>query len=136
MRLFSTGLIVGSIARTTIPTAKTTPPSVAVNSLPENPVPEYDEAGRLYVSRFKPSGAQRPIIDRDRIFEYTRKRRRTIGDPAGWQRLLPTEDTRRYLRDVRNSANFFEDVRDLQTHADIRVVPTFAEVTTPRLRAG
>jgi hypothetical protein len=136
MRLFSTGLIVGSIARSTIATAKTTPPSVAVNSLPESPVPEYDEAGRLYVSRFKPAAPQRPIINRDRIFEYTRKRRRTVDDPPRWLPFLPTEDTRRYLRDVRNSANFFEDVRELQTHADIRVVPAFTEVPAPRLRAG
>lgn len=131
MRLFQPGLIVGSIMRTTIPTAKAIQPSVV-----PSPVPEYDEAGRLYVWRYKPVAPERPIVNRDRIFEFTRKRRRTVDDPPHWQPVLPTEDTRRFVRDVRNRANFFEDVRELQTHSEIRVVRAIPETTTPRLRAG
>ena len=131
MLLFNPRVIVGSIRRTTNITALPAPPSVAANS-----EPEYDEAGRLYVSRFKKSVPKRPVIDRDRIFEFAKKRRRTVDDPPRWQPLLPTEDTRRYLRDLRNAANFYEDVRDLQTHAEIRIVRGFVEATTPRLRAG
>lgn len=131
MRLFHTGLIVGSITRMTIATAKPVQPSV----LP-SPVPEYDEAGRLYVSRYKPVMPERPIVNRDRIFEFAKKRRRTVDDPPRWQPVLPTEDTRRFVRDVRNRANFYEDVRDLQTHSEIVAVRPICDTTTPRLRAG
>lgn len=131
MRLFIPRVIVGSVARTAIVKAVPSAPSVAANS-----EPEYDEAGRLYVSRFRQSVPNRPVINRDRIFEFAKKRRRTVGDSRGWQPFLPTEETRRYVRDLRNAANFYEDVRDLQTHSEIRVLRGLAEATTPRLRAG
>lgn len=106
-------------------------------SLPaEAGTPEYDEDGRLYVWRFPRTAPERRAIDRDRIFEFVKKRRRTIEEFPRWQPLLPTEDTRRYLRDLRNSAHFYEDVRDLQTHTEIRVVRGSIESATPRLRAG
>jgi hypothetical protein len=69
--------------------------------------PEFDEEGRLYVFRFAPAAPERYRIDWDRIFEY-RKRRR-----------LPDEGQRQIRRDVRNRADFFADVRELQTPHDV-----------------
>lgn len=66
-------------------------------------VPEYDEDGRLYVFRFARSVPEQRTIDRDRIFEYMKRRR------------LPDEGQRQIRRDVRNRADFFADVRELQT---------------------
>lgn len=112
--------------------ASTSPPSPAAGA----GSPEYDEDGRLYVWRFPRSAPERRTIDRDRIYEFVKKRRRTIEEFPRWQPLLPTEDTRRYVRDLRNSAHFYEDVRDLQTHTEIRVVRGSIESAAPRLRAG
>ena len=112
--------------------ARTATPSLApVSNAPD----EYDEDGRLYVWRFPRTSPERRTIDRDRIFDFVKKRRRTIEEFPRWQPLLPTEETRRYVRDLRNSAHFYEDVRDLQTHTEIRVVRGSIEAA-PRLRAG
>lgn len=120
MRLFETRKLVAS-------TSSAMPPEAGT--------PEYDEDGRLYVWRFPRTAPERRTVDRDRIFEFVKKRRRTIEEFPHWQPLLPTEDTRRYVRDLRNSAHFYEDVRDLQTHTEIRVVRGAIEAA-PRLRAG
>lgn len=69
--------------------------------------PEFDEEGRLYVFRFAKSAPQRCSIERDRLFEYMRRRR------------LPDEGQRQIRRDVRNRADFFADVRELQTPNDL-----------------
>jgi len=46
-------------------------------------------------------------IDRDRIFDYVKTHK------------LPGERARQVRRDLRNSVDFFSDVRDLQTHAEV-----------------
>lgn len=68
---------------------------------------EYDEDGRLWVFRFPRTAPQRYAIDRERIFEY-RKRHK-----------LPGEGVRQIRRDIRNAADFYTDVRDIQTHSDV-----------------
>ena len=68
---------------------------------------EFDEEGRLFVFRFARSTPQRYSIERDRIFDYLKRRR------------LPDAGQRRIRRDVRNRADFFSDVRDIQSHPDI-----------------
>lgn len=70
-------------------------------------VPEYDEEGRLYVFRFAWSAPTAYRIERDRLFEYMKRRR------------LPDEGQRQIRRDVRNRADFFSDVRELQTPNDL-----------------
>jgi hypothetical protein len=71
------------------------------------PVPaEFDEDGRTWVFRFAKTTPQQYAIDRDRLFDYMKKHR------------LPKEGHRKIRRDVRNAANFFTDVRELQTHFD------------------
>lgn len=69
---------------------------------------EYDEDGRLWVFRFPRTAPQRYAIDRERIFEYRKKHK------------LPGEGVRQIRRDLRNTADFFTGVRDIQTHADVR----------------
>jgi hypothetical protein len=71
---------------------------------------EFDENGRRYVFRYRPAEHQTYTIDRERIFEYVKQRR------------LPGPAARAYARDIRNSVNFFEDVRDLQTHSDVEIL--------------
>lgn len=68
---------------------------------------EYDEDGRRYVFRFAPFTPQKYAIDRERIFAYRRRKK------------LPTMRERELVRDLRNAASFFEDVRDIQTHPDV-----------------
>jgi len=68
---------------------------------------EFDEDGRQWVFRFARTTPQRYAVDRDRIFDYMRKHR------------LPSEGVRQIRRDLRNAANFFTDVRDIQTHNDV-----------------
>ena len=88
------------------------PQPISASVLPQpaavEPV-EYDEDGRLYVFRYRTAAPTAYTIERDRLFAYVKRRR------------LPTEADRAFRRDVKNSANFFEDVRDLQTHSDIDV---------------
>ncbi len=69
-------------------------------------LPEFDEDGRLYVFRYAQTAPQRYSIERDRIFEYMRRRR------------LPDEGQRQIRRDFRNRADFIADVRDLQTPSE------------------
>jgi hypothetical protein len=71
---------------------------------------EFDEDGRRYVFRYAAAAPKPCSIDRDRIFEYVKRRR------------LPSEAERSYRRDVRNAGDFFEDVRDIQTHYDVEDV--------------
>lgn len=69
-------------------------------------LPEFDEDGRLYVFRYPRTLPQHYSIERDRLFEYMKRRR------------LPDEGQRQIRRDFRNRADFFGDVRDLQTPTD------------------
>lgn len=85
------------------------PPAPAETQSPQ-PAPaaqEYDEDGRLWVFRYPQSAPQHYAIDRERIFEY-RKRH-----------TLPGESVRTIRRDVRNCADFYTDVREIQTHPEI-----------------
>jgi len=86
----------------------------------EYDVEEYDEDGRLYAFRFPRRAPQPVVMDRDRLFDYVRRRRPAAeGRPV---RLLPDTRRRQYVRDLKNRADFFTDVRDLQTHADVIVL--------------
>ncbi len=69
--------------------------------------PEYDEDGRRYVFRFPASAPRNYRVDRDRIFDYLATHE------------VPGPRARRIRRDVRNAANFYEDIREIQTHADV-----------------
>ena len=87
--------------------------------------PQFDEDGRRYVFRYPPFAPQSYVIDRDRLFRYLRTHR------------LPGARIRSIIRDQRNAANFFEDVRDIQTHADVEpLIEKPREATkAPRLRS-
>lgn len=77
---------------------------------PPAPVPaaaEYDEDGRQYVFRFARTAPRPQTIERDRIFEYMKRHR------------LPDETDRQIRRDLRNSADVYADLRDLQTHPEV-----------------
>ncbi len=108
MRLFGeVNVVRGSVAwtrpfrlRLTRPAAVEMPPAPAA-------VPEYDEEGRLYVSRFARSLPQQYTIERDRIFDYMKRRK------------LPDAGQRQIRRDLRNSGDLYADVRDLEFHPDI-----------------
>jgi hypothetical protein len=82
--------------------------------------PEYDEDGRRYVFRFAPVPPVKYNIDRDRLFSYLATHR------------IPGLFARRIRRDLRNAADFYEDVREIQTHAD--VLPLVKEQTEPLTR--
>lgn len=87
-------------------------PALEPTQPPVTPAPEpieYDEEGRRYVFRFARRQPQPVVIDRDRLFEYVRRR------------LLPDADVRRYVRDLRNRADVYTSVRELQTHPDVIV---------------
>jgi hypothetical protein len=79
----------------------------AAQTLPGPAAPEFDEDGRLYVFRFARTAPQQYSIDRERIFEYQKRKR------------LPDAGQRQIRRDVRNAADFFADVRDIQTPHDV-----------------
>jgi hypothetical protein len=79
----------------------------AVEVLQEPDEPEFDEDGRRYVFRYPRFVRQQYRIDRERWFQYMRTHR------------LPTMNQRRIVRDNRNTANFYEDIREIQTHADV-----------------
>ncbi len=70
-------------------------------------VPEYDEDGRLYAFRYARTSPEEYTIERDRIFDYLKRRR------------LPTAAQRRIRRDARNRADFIADVRDIQTDYEV-----------------
>ncbi len=72
--------------------------------------PEFDEDGRRYVFRFARQSPPHYSIDRDRLFLYCKTHQ------------LPSMRQRSRLRDERNAADFFEDVRDIQTHADVEII--------------
>ncbi|HEY9180532.1 MAG TPA: hypothetical protein VIO32_07415 [Candidatus Baltobacteraceae bacterium] len=74
---------------------------------PEPAAPEFDEEGRLYVFRYARPMPQQYSIERDRIFEYMKKRR------------LPDAGQRQIRRDFRNRADFFTEVRELQTPLEV-----------------
>lgn len=103
------------------------PPPV-VEALPEPAT--YDEDGRRYAFRFAPAKPAAYAVDRERLFEFVKRRRRvmafgSIGDGAihyKTQRLLPDASERAYLRALKHAVDFFEDVRDLQTHADVETL--------------
>lgn len=96
------------------PAPQSTPPPLA---LAPEPI-EYDEEGRRYAFRFPRRQPQPVVIDRDRLFEYVR-RRRPAADGRQPLPLLPDANVRRYVRDVRNRADFYTSVRELQTHPDV-----------------
>lgn len=73
----------------------------------QSDAPQYDEDGRIYVFRYPPSIPERYTIDRERIFDYLATHN------------VPGARARRIRRDTRNAANFYEDVREIQTHADV-----------------
>jgi hypothetical protein len=83
-------------------------PSEHVERLPQAPrEPEFDEDGRMYVFRYHRCEPAPVHIDRERLFEYVHSHK------------LPKMSDRVRLRDQRNAANFFEDVREIQTHPEI-----------------
>lgn len=83
-------------------------PPAAVEAPPQPAAaPEFDEDGRLWVFRFPRSVPRRYSIDRDRLFAYAKKHR------------FPTEGERRMRRDWRNCADFYTEIRELQTHPDV-----------------
>ena len=109
MRLFGeVNVVRGSVAWARPFRLRLTPPSAPPQMPPASAaVPEYDEEGRLYVSRFARSLPQQYTIERDRIFEYMKRRR------------LPDAGQRQIRRDLRNSGDLYADVRDLEFHPDI-----------------
>lgn len=83
--------------------------------------PQYDEDGRQYVFRYPAAIPQTYTIDRDRIFDYL-----ATHD-------VPGARARRIRRDLRNTANFYEDIREIQTHADVEPLD---ELTRRRFRSA
>jgi hypothetical protein len=106
MKLFGeVNVLRGSVAWVKPFRIRLTPPAQAEAPSPAT-APEFDEDGRLYVFRYARTAPQRYSIERDRIFEYLKRRR------------LPDAGQRQFRRDLRNRADFFADVRDLQTPAE------------------
>ena len=107
MRLFGSAKTVrGSVAwtnpfRIRVVMPEDSPPAAAP------PAMECDEDGRQFVFRFARCAPRRHTIERDRIFEYLKRHR------------LPDETDRQIRRDLRNSADVYADLRDLQTHPDV-----------------
>jgi|SRR5579872_903559 len=108
MRFFGdVSVLRGSIPWTRPFRLRYTPAAPPPQALPAPAVPEFDEDGRLYVFRFARTAPQQCRIDRDRIFEYKKRKK------------LPDEGQRQIRRDMRNRADFFADVREIQTPRDI-----------------
>ena len=84
--------------------------------------PEFDEDGRRYVFRFAPAQPQQYTMNRDRLFAYARTHE------------LPGARARAIRRDLRNSASFYEDVREIQTHPDVIELASEPVPTSLRLR--
>lgn len=112
------------------PTPALEPTQKSLSLAPE-PI-EYDEDGRRYAFRFPRRQPQPVIVDRNRLFDYVR-RRRPAPDGRRSLPLLPDMDVRRYVRDLRNRADFYTSVRELQTHPD---VIAFDKLTTDTLDPG
>lgn len=77
--------------------------------------PQYDEDGRKYVFRYPATVPRTYTIDRDRIFDYL-----ATHD-------VPGARARRIRRDLRNAANFYEDIREIQTHVDVEPLDELAQ---------
>jgi hypothetical protein len=108
MKLFGdVSVLRGSVTWTRPFRLRYTPAASPPQTLPVPTAPEFDEDGRLYVFRFARTAPQHYAIDRERIFEYKKRKR------------LPNEGERQIRRDFRNRADFFADVRDLQTPHDV-----------------
>jgi hypothetical protein len=112
MKLFGNAKVVrGSIAWTNPLRLSITlvhrPSALAETAASGEPAAEYDEEGRRYVFRFARTAPQKCTIERDRIFDYLKRHR------------LPDESDRQLRRDLRNQADLFADIRELQTHPDI-----------------
>lgn len=106
MKLFGeVNVLRGSVAWVKPFQIRLTPPAPVEAAAPAA-APEFDEDGRLYVFRFARTKPQQYSIERDRIFEYLKRRR------------LPDAGQRQFRRDLRNRADFFADVRDIQTPAE------------------
>jgi hypothetical protein len=118
MTISTLRLKIRTFERGSIPSASTvSPPLTLVASA--QAAPEYDEDGRLYAFRFARRQPEPVVIDRDRLFEYVRRRRPTIDGRS--VRLLPDMRLRGFLRDTKNAADFYTDVRELQTHPDVEM---------------
>jgi hypothetical protein len=105
-------LVRGSIAWTNPLRLRTTilrkPAAQPREEAPSASLPaEFDEDGRRWVHRFTRTAPERYAVDRERIFDYVKKHR------------LPSESTRQIRRDLRNSVDFFTDVREIQTHSEV-----------------
>lgn len=81
----------------------------------QSDTPQYDEDGRRYVFRYTTTQPRTYTIDRERIFDYL-----ATHD-------VPGARARRIRRDLRNMANFYEDVREIQTHADVEPLDELAQ---------
>ncbi len=77
--------------------------------------PQYDEDGRKYVFRYPPSVPRKYTMDRERLFDYL-----ATHD-------VPGARARRIRRDQRNAANFYEDIREIQTHVDVEPLDELAQ---------
>jgi hypothetical protein len=108
MKLFGeVNVLRGSVTWTKPFRIRLTPAVVPPEPLAAPAAPEFDEDGRLYVFRFARTAPQHYSIERDRIFEYLKRRR------------LPDAGQRQLRRDLRNRADFFADVREIQTASDV-----------------
>lgn len=108
MKLFGDAKVLqGSVAWASPFRVRFTPNSPASEAAVPQAVPEYDEDGRLFVFRYAGAKPQQYTIERDRIFDYMKRRR------------LPRESHRQYRRDFRNRVDFFADVRDLTWQSEV-----------------
>jgi hypothetical protein len=109
MRLHDVGILRGSTWLQPFglkrPRAAATLEVVEVTEQSETLPLEFDEDGRRYVFRFARRVPQRVTMDRDRLFAY--------------KSILPDESVRAYLRDLKNRADFYTEIRELQTHPDV-----------------
>jgi hypothetical protein len=107
MKLFGdVNVLRGSVAWSKPFRIHVTPAVAPAEPLAPPAAQEYDEEGRLYVFRYAKTKPERYSIERDRIFDYLKRRR------------LPDAGQRQIRRDFRNRADFIADVRDLQTPSD------------------
>lgn len=90
--------------RVLMPSEPQTAPAVPASV---TPAVEYDEDGREYVFRYSREMPAPPAIVRERLFDYVKRHG------------VPGEIERQIRRDMRNRADLFSDIRELQTHPDI-----------------
>lgn len=108
MKLFGNARAIrGSIAWTNPFRVRVIMPEAPGEALAPVPAIEYDEDGRQYAFRYAGTAPRACSIDRDRIFDYLKRHK------------LPAESDRQIRRDLRNSADVYSDLRDLQTHPDV-----------------